>query len=178
MVVVSRPKDTPESLSPISLRREEHRMRALVQRVSEAQVTVDDQVVGSCGQGFLILLGVGKGDTAQVAERLWKKIYRLRIFADDNGKTNLSLADIAGEVLVVSQFTLYANCRKGNRPSFVDAGSPDLGSHLFDVFCDYAERDVPQVGRGVFGAEMQVALTNDGPFTVWLDTDDLPRPRT
>lgn len=146
-------------------------MRALVQRVSEARVTVDGEVVGSCGAGLLILLGVGANDTANNAQRLWNKIHRLRIFADDAGKTNLSLGDVGGEVLVVSQFTLYADCRRGNRPSFTDAAPADKGNELYELFCSLAEKDVAHVGRGIFGADMQVALVNDGPFTVWLDTE-------
>lgn len=144
-------------------------MRAVIQRVTHASVTVEGQEVGTCGMGFLILLGVGPDDDEQSAERLWDKIFRLRIFADEQGKTNLSLADIGGEVLVVSQFTLFADCRKGNRPSFVKAAPPDLANSLYEHFCDRAQRDVRHVGRGVFGADMQVALVNDGPFTIWLD---------
>ena len=144
-------------------------MRALLQRVSCASVTVDQQVVGTCNHGLLILLGVGPNDTEQNAQKLWDKIVRLRIFADDDGKTNLSVADVGGEVLVVSQFTLYADCRKGNRPSFAKAAPPQLAEQLYDYFCAYATNDVPHVGRGVFGADMQVALVNDGPFTVSLE---------
>lgn len=144
-------------------------MRAVLQRVSEARVTVGSDVVGTCGHGLLILLGVGPNDSEHSAERLWNKILRLRIFADNNGKTNLSLADVGGEVLVVSQFTLFADCRKGNRPSFTDAAPAALAERLYEHFCTLAKRDVRHVGRGVFGANMQVALVNDGPFTVWLD---------
>ena len=148
-------------------------MRALIQRVEHARVVVDGQTVGSCGAGLLILLGVGADDTRAKAEKLWSKISRLRIFADDKGKTNLSIADVGGEVCIVSQFTLYASCRKGNRPSFTKAAGPALGEELYECFCELAERDVPHVGRGVFGAMMDVELVNDGPFTVWLDTDAL-----
>lgn len=144
-------------------------MRALIQRVTTAQVEVDGKVVGACGHGLLVLLGVGHEDTEATAARLWSKIYRLRIFADEAGKTNLSLADVDGEVLVISQFTLYADCRKGNRPSFVNAAPPQQGNALYEHFCSLAEKDVPHVGRGVFGAAMQVSLTNDGPFTIWLE---------
>lgn len=144
-------------------------MRALIQRVRSARVEVDDKTVGSCAQGLLIFLGVGQDDTSKNAQVLWDKILHLRIFADAQGKTNLSLADVGGEVLVVSQFTLYADCRKGNRPSFVQAAPAELGRRLYEEFCDLAERDVSHVGRGVFGADMQVSLTNDGPFTVWLE---------
>lgn len=146
-------------------------MRAVVQCVSEARVTVDGTVTGQIGPGFLILLGVGHGDTEAEADRLWRKIARLRVFDDADGKTNLSLADIGGGALVVSQFTLYANCRKGNRPSFTDAAPPDVAERLYEYFVGLVRADVPEVGTGVFGAMMDVALVNHGPFTVCLDTD-------
>ena len=152
-------------------------MRAIIQRVTRAQVTVDDEVVGSCGRGYLILLGVGHADDEAAAERMWRKVSKLRIFGDDQGKTNLSLMDVGGEVLVVSQFTLYADARRGNRPSFTAAAGPELGRALYERFCELAEQDVEHVGRGIFGAMMEVALVNDGPFTVVLDTDDLKRPK-
>lgn len=154
-----------------------HSVRALLQRVTKAEVSVDGKVVGSCGHGLLVLLGVAPGDDEACAERLWRKVLRLRLFADDTGKTNLSLAQVAGEVLVVSQFTLYADCRRGNRPSFTGAAPATQAERLYERFCKLAERDVSHVGRGVFGADMQVSLTNDGPFTVWLDTDELARKR-
>lgn len=148
-------------------------MRAVVQRVSRAQVEIDGNTVGSIGKGLVILLGVGHEDTEDQAERLWSKISRLRIFEDENGKTNLSLADVHGDVLVVSQFTLFANCKKGNRPSFTQAGAPDEANRLYEWFVERARRDVPRVETGRFGAYMDVSLTNDGPFTLWLDTDTL-----
>lgn len=148
-------------------------MRALVQRVKHAQVDVGGVTVGSIETGFLVLLGVGHGDTDAQAERLWDKIRKLRIFEDEAGKTNRSLADVDGQVLVVSQFTLYADCRHGNRPSFTDAGALDEANRLYELFCSLVERDLGAVQRGVFGADMDVALVNGGPFTVWLDTDDL-----
>lgn len=144
-------------------------MRALLQRVSEARVEVGGEVVGSCGAGLLVLLGVGPDDTEQSAQRLWRKIYNLRIFSDADGKTNLSLRDVGGEVLVVSQFTLFADCRKGNRPSFAGAAPADLANRLYERFCELAEADVGHVGRGVFGEHMRVSLLNDGPFTVWVE---------
>ncbi len=147
-------------------------MRALLQRVSQAKVTVDGQVTGAIGNGFLVLLGVGPDDTPQIAERLWDKIRRLRVFDDAAGKMNLSLEAVGGSVLVVSQFTLYANCRRGNRPGFTDAAKPQLANELYQHFCQVAAYDVP-VETGIFAAEMQVSLTNDGPITIWLDTDDL-----
>ena len=148
-------------------------MRALVQCVSEAQVTVDGAVVGSIGKGYLILLGVGADDAEEQAEKLWRKVSRMRVFEDAQGKTNLSLADVDGEVLVVSQFTLYANCKKGNRPSFTDAAAPAEAERLYEHFCQLARVDVPRVEQGAFGAMMDVSLVNHGPFTVWLDTDAL-----
>lgn len=148
-------------------------MRAVIQRVSKAQVSVDGRVVGSIGRGFLILLGVGLNDGDAQIERLWGKISKMRIFEDENHKTNLSLTDVKGELLVVSQFTLYANCKKGNRPSFTEAGSPDEANRLYEQFVERARQDVERVETGVFGAMMEVSLVNDGPFTICLDTDTL-----
>ena len=142
-------------------------MRAVIQCVSEASVRIDGQTVGEIGRGYAILLGVGKDDTEAQAEKLWSKILKLRVFPDENGKTNLSLTDIGGEVLVISQFTLFASCKKGNRPSFVDAGAPDEANRLYEYFADLARRDVAH------GAMMDVALVNHGPFTIVLDTDEL-----
>lgn len=148
-------------------------MRALIQRVSEASVTIDDQVKSQIGRGFLILLGVGHEDTEAQADKLWNKISKMRIFDDEAGKTNLSLADIAGDVLVVSQFTLYASCKKGNRPSFTEAGKPQEAEQLYLQFVARAQQDVETVQTGRFGAMMDVSLVNDGPFTICLDTDQL-----
>ena len=150
-------------------------MRALIQRVRHASVTVDSEVTGSCGKGLLVLLGVGHDDDEALAEKLWNKILGLRIFEDEAGKTNLSLADVGGEALVVSQFTLYANCRRGRRPSFTDAAAPAQANALYERFCELAEADLgaKHVGRGIFGAMMEVSLVNDGPFTIWLDTTEL-----
>ena len=150
-------------------------MRALLQRVTHAQVTVDGEVVGSCGSGFLVLLGVGPDDDEASCEHLWKKVRGMRVFDDEAGKMNLALGDMGGELLVVSQFTLYADCRRGNRPSVTGAAEPALANRLYERFCELAERDVAHVGRGVFAAEMQVELVNDGPITIWLDTDELGR---
>lgn len=147
-------------------------MRAVIQRVTHAHVDIDSQTVGSIDRGYLILLGVGQNDTEAQIERLWSKIYKMRIFEDDAGKTNLSIADVSGEVLVVSQFTLYANCKRGNRPSFTEAGSPDEANRLYEAFVARARQDVP-VETGQFGAMMSVSLENDGPFTIVLDTDTL-----
>lgn len=148
-------------------------MRALIQCVSSATVTVEGETTGSIGRGMAVLLGVGHGDTQEQADKLWNKILKLRIFDDADGKTNLSLADIDGEVLVVSQFTLYANCKKGNRPSFTDAGDPRKAEELYEYFTGLVRRDRGSVQTGVFGAMMDVSLVNHGPFTIWLDTDAL-----
>ncbi len=144
-------------------------MRALLQRVLEASVEVDGKVVGSCGHGLAVFVGVGENDDEASAERLWHKISGLRIFADEQGKTNLSLRDVRGELLIISQFTLYADCRRGMRPSFAHAANPNDGERLYEYFCELAERDFSHVGRGIFGADMKVSLVNDGPFTIWLD---------
>ncbi|MDY2777359.1 MAG: D-aminoacyl-tRNA deacylase [Collinsella sp.] len=148
-------------------------MRAVVQRVASASVSIGGEVVGSIGQGYMVLLGVGHDDTEEVARRLWNKLRDLRINDDENGKTNLSLADVDGEVLVVSQFTLYADCRKGRRPSFTGAASPDRANSLYEYFVSLVRADVERVACGRFGADMKVSLVNDGPFTIVLDTDDL-----
>ena len=148
-------------------------MRAVLTRVNSASVTIDGQVVGSIGKGFLILLGVGPNDTEAECRYLAEKALGLRIFEDENGKMNLGLDSVDGEVLVVSQFTLYGNCRKGRRPSFTDAAGPELGNALYEKFLSICEElgYPPQHGR--FGADMQVASVNDGPVTLILDTDQL-----
>ncbi len=148
-------------------------MRALVQRVERAQVEVDHTVTGAIEGGLLIFLGVGQGDTEEAAQHLWDKIRKLRIFEDGQGKTNLALEDVGGAVLVVSQFTLYADCKKGNRPSFTQAEEPEGAERLYTYFTDLVQQDLGRVETGVFGAMMQVGLVNDGPFTIWLDTDRL-----
>lgn len=148
-------------------------MRALIQRVTRAQVSIGGELHSSIGKGYVILLGVGAEDGNEQAEKLWSKISKLRIFEDENGKTNVSLADVQGDVMVVSQFTLYANCKRGNRPSFTEAGAPDEANRLYEYFVELARRDIEHVATGSFGAMMQVELVNDGPFTIWLDTDTL-----
>ena len=148
-------------------------MRAVLQRVTEATVRVDGEVTGSIGNGFLILLGVCDEDNEAVADKLADKICKLRIFQDENGKTNLSLADVGGELLVVSQFTLYADCRKGNRPSFVKAGAPDEANSLYEYFMERCKTHVAKVEHGIFGADMKISLVNDGPFTLMLDSQEL-----
>ncbi len=148
-------------------------MRAVLTRVNSASVTIDGQVVGKIGRGFLILLGVGPEDTRQHCRYLAEKALGLRVFEDDQGKMNCSLADVGGEVLVVSQFTLYGNCRKGRRPSFTEAASPELGNALYEQFlADCADLGYPPQ-HGQFGADMQVESVNDGPVTLILDTQQL-----
>ena len=144
-------------------------MKIVLQRVSRASVTVDNNVVGSIDRGYVVLLGVGAGDGKSKVERLVDKIQKLRIFPDENGKTNLSIADVGGGILVISQFTLYADCRKGNRPGFTDAADPALAEELYEYFIKYATGKFIKVERGIFGADMKVELTNDGPFTVLLE---------
>lgn len=144
-------------------------MKFVVQRVSHAQVTVDQKIVGKIGRGFLVLIGVGKEDDEKTADKYLKKLLGLRIFEDENGKTNLSLADVGGELLLISQFTLYANCKKGNRPSFIDAGEPKSAEALYEYILSEARKQVEVVEHGIFGADMKVSLENDGPFTIILD---------
>jgi D-aminoacyl-tRNA deacylase len=144
-------------------------VRAVVQRVREASVSVDDEIVGSCERGLVVLLGVAESDDEAVAARLAGKIARLRIFENEDGRFDLSLLDVAGEALVVSQFTLIADTRKGNRPSFTGAAGPELAEPLYGVFCDALEGEGVRVGRGVFGARMEVSLVNDGPVTIVLE---------
>ena len=145
-------------------------MRLLLQRVTHAQVSVESRVVGSIGAGLVILVGVGHDDTAAVAVALANKAVDLRIFRDGEGKTNRSLLDKGGAVLAISQFTLFADTRKGRRPSFIDAAPPEQGNALYERFCAAVEERGVEVARGIFGAEMQVELVNDGPMTIWLDS--------
>jgi D-tyrosyl-tRNA(Tyr) deacylase len=146
-------------------------VRALLQRVSEAEVRVGGVIAGQIGVGLVVLLGIGKEDTEIVGDVLARRITELRIFPDEMGKINRSLMEVAGEALVVSQFTLYADTRRGRRPGFTDAAPPELAEHLYERFCASLEALEVPVEQGVFGAEMDVALVNDGPFTIWLDTD-------
>lgn len=148
-------------------------MKFLVQRVEEASVTVEEKVTGKINKGFLVLIGVCNEDTEEVADKMLKKLLGLRIFEDENGKTNLSLADVEGELLLVSQFTLYADCKKGNRPSFIKAGKPEHANQLYEYIIAKAKETVPTVETGIFGADMKVSLVNDGPFTVILDSVEL-----
>lgn len=144
-------------------------MRFIIQRVSNSKVTIDNKIRGQIGKGFMVLIGVGESDTKEIADKMIHKMINLRIFEDENGKTNLSLKDVGGELLLVSQFTLYANCKKGNRPSFIEAGEPDKAEALYEYMIEEAAKRVPVVQHGSFGADMKVSLINDGPFTVLLD---------
>ncbi|MDD2979191.1 MAG: D-aminoacyl-tRNA deacylase [Hespellia sp.] len=148
-------------------------MKFIIQRVTEASVEVADQTIGKIGKGYLVLIGVGQEDTKEVADKLIRKMIGLRIFEDAVGKTNLSLADVSGSLLLVSQFTLYANCKKGNRPSFTEAGAPDLAEELYEYMIAECSKQVPCVETGSFGAEMKVSLVNDGPFTIILDSEKM-----
>lgn len=148
-------------------------MRFVIQRVKRADVTVENKQIGKIGRGFLVLIGVSESDTEAVADKMVAKLTGMRIFADENGKTNLALADVGGELLLVSQFTLYADCRKGNRPSFTAAGAPERANALYEyIIAKCRERGI-MVETGSFGADMQVELVNDGPFTVILDSEQL-----
>lgn len=144
-------------------------MKIVLQRVNSASVKVDGEICGSIGKGYLVLLGVGHEDTEEDCRRLADKIINLRIFSDENDKINLSLTDVGGDLLVVSQFTLYADCRKGNRPNFIQAGKPDKAEELYDCFVEYCRSKGKRVETGIFGADMKVSLENDGPFTVILE---------
>lgn len=148
-------------------------MKFVIQRVTQADVTVEDKVIGKIGKGFLVLIGVGQEDTKEIADKMIKKMVGLRIFEDENGKTNLALKDVDGEMLLISQFTLYANCKKGNRPSFIEAGAPDMASEMYEYITEECKKSVPIIERGSFGAEMKVSLVNDGPFTIVLDSEQI-----
>lgn len=148
-------------------------MKFVIQRVLEASVSVSGETIGEIDRGFLVFVGITHNDTKEIADKLVKKLIGLRIFEDENGKTNLSLADVNGSLLIVSQFTLYANCKKGNRPSFTDSGSPDLAEELYEYIIDKCSETVSKVEHGMFGADMKISLVNDGPFTIILDSEVL-----
>lgn len=148
-------------------------MKFVIQRVTEANVKVDGEVIGEIGKGFMVLVGVCDADTKQIADKMIHKMVGLRIFEDENGKTNLSLADVGGEMLLVSQFTLYANCKKGFRPSFIEAGNPEFANEMYEYIISECKKSIPVVEKGCFGADMKVSLVNDGPFTIVLDSDKL-----
>ena len=146
-------------------------MKFVIQRVKQASVKVEGSVIGEIEKGYLVLIGVSDKDTEAVADKMIKKMIGLRIFEDAEGKTNLSLADVGGSLLLVSQFTLYANCKKGNRPSFIEAGAPDKANQLYEYIIEESKKSVSVVQTGRFGAEMEVSLINDGPFTILLDSE-------
>lgn len=148
-------------------------MRFVIQRVKKAEVKVEDNVIGSIDKGYLVLIGVSGNDSEETADKMIKKMIGLRIFEDGQGKTNLSLVDVGGSLLLVSQFTLYANCKKGNRPSFIEAGAPDKANDLYEYIISECRKQVENVQTGKFGADMQVSLINDGPFTILLDSATL-----
>lgn len=148
-------------------------MKFVIQRVTEASVTVDQKVIGEIQKGFMVLIGVSDSDNEEVADKMIRKMTGLRIFEDQEGKTNLSLADVNGSLLLISQFTLYANCKKGNRPSFIEAGKPDKANALYEYIIEKCRDIVPIVQTGSFGADMKVSLVNDGPFTIVLDSEQL-----
>ena len=144
-------------------------MRFVIQRVTEASVTIDGEISGKIGKGYLVLIGVADTDTKEIADKMIRKMIGLRIFEDEQGKTNLSLADVDGGLLLVSQFTLYANCKRGNRPSFIEAGKPDMANEMYEYIIEKCRESVDEVQTGEFGADMKVQLLNDGPFTILLD---------
>ena len=148
-------------------------MKFVIQRVKHASVDVDDKCVGKIDKGFLVLIGVNNTDTKEIADKMVKKLINMRIFEDENGKTNLALADVGGSLLLISQFTLYADCRKGNRPSFINAGAPDMANELYEYIIMECQKQISKVEKGIFGAEMKVSLLNDGPFTIVLDSSEL-----
>ena len=148
-------------------------MRFVIQRVTEASVTIDGEISGKIGKGYLVLIGVADTDTKEIADKMIRKMIGLRIFEDEQGKTNLSLADVDGGLLLVSQFTLYANCKRGNRPSFIEAGKPDMANEMYEYNIEKCRESVDEVQTGEFGADMKVQLLNDGPFTILLDSDQL-----
>ena len=144
-------------------------MKFVIQRVMESEVKVEGETLGKIGKGFMVLIGVSNSDTKEIADRMVKKMLGLRIFEDENGKTNLSLKDVGGQILLVSQFTLYANCKKGNRPSFIESGDPKEANRLYEYMIQKIRETGIPVQTGEFGAEMKVSLINDGPFTILLD---------
>ena len=148
-------------------------MRFVIQRVTRASVTIEERVEGQIRDGFLVLIGVEDSDTKEITDKMIRKMLGLRIFADEQGKTNLSLADVNGQLLLVSQFTLYADCRKGNRPSFVKAGQPDMAKAMYEYVVGECRKQISVVETGEFGADMKVELLNDGPFTILLDSAEI-----
>lgn len=148
-------------------------MRFVIQRVKHASVTVENRVIGKIDKGLLVLIGICNTDTKEIADKMIKKLINMRIFQDENDKTNLALHDVNGQLLLISQFTLYADCKKGNRPSFINAGNPEMANKLYEYIITCCKETVPIVEKGCFGADMKVDLLNDGPFTIILDSEDL-----
>lgn len=148
-------------------------MKFVIQRVSQAEVVVEEQSVGKINQGLMVLVSICNSDTKEIADKLINKLIHLRIFEDENGKSNLSVQDIHGNLLIISQFTLYADCRKGNRPSYTHAGNPDLANELYEYIIAQCQKEFPNVQHGIFGAYMKVSLLNDGPFTIIFDSEQM-----
>ena len=148
-------------------------MKFVIQRVNHASVKVDGNVVGKIDKGYMVLIGISENDTKEIADKMIKKMIGLRIFEDENGKTNISLKDVSGELLLISQFTLYADCKKGNRPSFINAGKPDMANEMYEYIREQCKKEISVVEKGIFGADMKVSLENDGPFTIVLDSKEI-----
>ena len=148
-------------------------MKFVIQRVTQATCVVDKQITGSIEHGYCVFIGVSDNDTRQIADKMIRKLLGLRIFSDENDKINLSIQDVSGSLLLISLFTLYANCRKGNRPSFVEAGKPDFANEMYEYIIQECKKEIANVQTGIFGADMKISLVNDGPFTIVLDSDDL-----
>lgn len=148
-------------------------MKFVIQRVSQAEVVVEEQSVSKIDQGLMVLVSICNSDTKEIADKLINKLIHLRIFEDENGKSNLSVQDIHGNLLIISQFTLYADCRKGNRPSYTHAGNPDLANELYEYIIAQCQKEFPNVQHGIFGAYMKVSLLNDGPFTIIFDSEQM-----
>lgn len=148
-------------------------MKFVIQRVNHASVKVDGNVVGKIDKGYMVLIGISENDTKEIADKMIKKMIGLRIFEDENGKTNISLKDVSGELLLISQFTLYADCKKGNRPSFINAGKSDMANEMYEYIIEQCKKEISVVEKGIFGADMKVSLENDGPFTIVLDSKEI-----
>ncbi|MFR5485835.1 D-aminoacyl-tRNA deacylase [Eubacterium sp.] len=148
-------------------------MKFVIQRVNHASVKVEGNVVGKIDKGYMVLIGISENDTKEIADKMIKKMIGLRIFEDENGKTNISLKDVSGELLLISQFTLYADCKKGNRPSFINAGKPDMANEMYEYIIEQCKKEISVVEKGIFGADMKVSLENDGPFTIVLDSKEI-----
>ena len=148
-------------------------MKFVIQRVNHASVKVDGNVVGKIDKGYMVLIGISENDTKEIADKMIKKMIGLRIFEDENGKTNISLKDVSGELLLISQFTLYADCKKGNRPSFINAGKPDMANEMYEYIIEQCKKEISVVEKGIFGADMKVSLENGGPFTIVLDSKEI-----